>query len=152
MRVISEIKAALKEKGFEGLNIKTAGRMTVEVCVAGVDKALPLNYLARHFDEILDMMGYSSGNMIDARKTRTVLAVDFDGTLAGKPAPGKMPILRWSPAREDLLAYLKAGGLVLVNSGNRSDRIERRLREDHGLPEEFKKSVIVAVKIGRAHV
>ena len=147
-----QIKALLEELRVfpeaRGLSVKQAGFMTVEVNVAGVDKALALDYLMRHFDEILDFAGYTPGELIDARSTKTIISADNDGTTCAKPTEIKNPALYESIAVEALVRYLEAGGVYMIISGNDIELTKQRLLEKDAIPAHLRNRLIVVANGG----
>jgi len=128
----------------EGLNIGPGGGpMTIEANQDGVDKALAIEYIGRHFNDILDQIGYIRGEFIDARKTRTMIISDADSTIYGSPTKTHAPILNESPTRKALIEYLRAGGLLVVNSGNDLELVVKRLLEKEGIPRDLRCRVVV---------
>ncbi|MEW5895391.1 MAG: hypothetical protein AB1650_06515 [Candidatus Omnitrophota bacterium] len=127
----------------DSLSIRMGGFMTLEANVGGVNKSLPLNYLAQHFNEILDMLGYTPGTYIDARATRTVIATDGDGTLYGKPTATENPILNDSAAYDNLMEYLRVGGFYVLTSGNDIQLTRERLLAGRGIPVEVRNRFLI---------
>jgi hypothetical protein len=128
---LASLKAFRKQAGLSSdeVVIKFAGRSSIEFNVAGVNKALPFRYLDYHLNAVLDAMGYTSGSLIDAYKTHTLIAADGDGTVYAGPTLSEMPGLKTSPAREALIAYLDSGGVFMLISGNNLERSAMRLAE-----------------------
>ncbi|MBU4342845.1 MAG: 6-phosphogluconolactonase [Candidatus Omnitrophica bacterium] len=128
----------------QNVSIRTTGFRSVEINVKGVDKSLPIDYIDRHFDEILGQMGYAPGPYIDVRKTRTVVFADADGTTYGKPTVTTKPVLYESAAYGDLIDYLEAGGIYCVITSNGSEFTRERLMEREGIHRHLRNRVIVA--------
>ncbi|OGS35148.1 MAG: hypothetical protein A2293_06770, partial [Elusimicrobia bacterium RIFOXYB2_FULL_49_7] len=143
------VTAALEKLAKEnGLVVSPSGAMTVEVNQQGVDKALAIGYIERHFEELLDQIGYTPGASIDARKTRSVIITDADGTIYGKPDRSGNPTLDESAARDAVIRYLQAGGLLIINSGNDLEVVVKRLLENNAVPGELRSRVIVVANAG----
>jgi hypothetical protein len=128
------------------LKIKKSGSMSLEVNVAGVDKALPIRYLLRHWDSLLERAGYQAVGRFDARLFRTWIGVDGDGTLYGKPRDGCFPSLADSPAASEVVNYLAQGGIVLLVSGNSLERTV--LRVEGALPSGLRERFFVSANGG----
>jgi len=139
-RVVSAFRG-LAEK--EGLTVELGGTMSVEIKKTQVDKALPIDYIERHLDHILDVIGYTPGDLIDVRKTKTAIIADGDGTTFGKPTQNRNPNLNESSACEALSQYLSAGGLYIVNSGNDLRLTVSRLLENNAIPPELRNRIII---------
>ena len=137
-----------KLKSSIGLVTKSSGKATIELTAARVDKALPLAYMAQHFDVILEMMRYKPGAHMNAKLTRTLIAVDGDGTLLKAPYKMTIPTLSESETSAELVKYLEAGGVVLLVSANDLKRSEARLIIGNALPEELRNRVLVAANGG----
>jgi len=149
----SKILAAFRQLGEKlDLAIEPGGVMSVEIKQSGVNKALSIDYIERHFDSIMDDMGYTPGDLIDARKTRTVVMADGDGTTYGKPTKDSNPTLSQSPTREALVQYLKAGGVYIVISGNELDLTVKRLLADNAIPPELRNRILVVANGGSSMV
>ena len=125
-----------------GLHLKLAGTSSIEFNVDGVDKALPVLFLQGAFDDVLKEMDYQPGTCIDSRKTKTVIAADGDGTVYDGPRVGSLPTLAQSPVYEVLCAYLQAGGVFMLVSGNDLNRSFKRLVD--ALPKEVYCRLLVA--------
>jgi hypothetical protein len=119
-----------------GVSMVSAGIGTVELGIQGVSKATVLDYIYHtlyeeaaptFFTDILPH--YRPGDLIDAQESRTVLATDGDGTLWGVPATGQDLCANHfgnSEAHQAVLQYLRAGGVLLIISGNDPARTIRR--------------------------
>ncbi|MDP8219647.1 MAG: hypothetical protein P9M03_13080, partial [Candidatus Theseobacter exili] len=130
--IMQKLLSTLPESEVGRLFIVSAGSASVEISIDGVDKGLPIGFLENHFDEILDEIGYvhREEEPIDARKTRTVIIADGDGTTYDKPILGKSPTeftLENSEARNNLIEYLESGGIYAFNSGNDAQRTAQRI-------------------------
>ena len=125
------------------VSIKKAGLRTLEANAMGIDKALSIDYLNRHFEEILDAAGYMPGQFIDARRTRTVIVADGDGTTYGKSELTRYPTLDESAAKNFLVDYLEAGGAYVVISGNDLDRTRKRLLLRGAIPPHLWSRIII---------
>ncbi|MFT5387815.1 MAG: hypothetical protein ACI9E5_000950 [Candidatus Omnitrophota bacterium] len=138
------LKRFLEQPKFvdKGLSIKMSGKMSFEVNINGVDKALPLLFLSQNYNTVLDVMGYKAGSMIDARKTPLVIAADADGTTYGFPEANKLPMLKESVAYKALLEFLELGGVYMVITGNRMERSLKRFVND--VPRELRSRLIIA--------
>ncbi len=139
-------KALAPECKKYGLHLKLAGTSSIEFNVDGVDKALPIRFLQGAFENVLKEMHYQPGSHIDSRSSKIVIATDGDGTIYDGPRVGSLPTLAESPAREALCAYLKAGGVFMLVSGNDIHRTFKRLVET--LPPEVYCRVLVAANGG----
>ena len=115
-RLRAEISQQCKEFGL-GLHLKLAGTSSIEFNVDGVDKALPIRFLQGAFEEVLKEMDYQPGPQINSRVSKTVIAADGDGTVYDGPRVGFFPTLAESPVRDVLCAYLQAGGVFMLVSG-----------------------------------
>ena len=134
-----------KELGL-GMHLKLAGTSSIEFNIDGVDKSLPIHFLQGAFEDILNEMGYQPGEKIDSRKSKTVIAADGDGTIYDGPRVGKLPTLAESPVCAPLCAYLQAGGVFMLVSGNDLSRTFKRLVD--ALPRELYCRVLVAANGG----
>ena len=125
-----------------GLHLKLAGTSTIEFNVDGVDKSLPIRFLQGAFEDVLDEMNYRPGIKIDSRQSKTVIAADGDGTIYDGPRLGFLPTLAQSPVCGALYAYLQAGGIFMLVSGNDLNRSFQRMVDS--LPKEFYSRILVA--------
>ena len=119
-------------------SISTAGRNTVEVGIKGINKGLSIDFVYKHFDQILAQMEYEhlEAEPVDARKTGTVLFADADGTLFSSPGTDGDPLqthLGNSAASDDVIAYLESGGVLAVTTGSDIQYTRRRILS--GIPE-----------------
>lgn len=140
----------LKES-FSDLSLVSAGSTTVEIGTKDVDKSTTINYVANHFEELLIQMKYTPGKCIDASKRHTVVIADADGTLWDPPVKDRNPEatnLENSPARDGILNYLRAGGVLIVNSGNDPTRTVNRILA--GIPEFEKTELLSRIAISAA--
>ena len=126
--------------------MKLAGTSSIEFNVDGVDKSLPIRFLQGAFEDVLKEMNYQPGARIDSRKSKTVIAADGDGTIYDGPRVGCLPTLAESPVKEVLIAYLQAGGIFMLVSGNDLNRTFKRLVDV--LPKEVYCRVLVAANGG----
>jgi hypothetical protein len=117
VEAVAEITQQCQQRGI-GIELKLAGTSSIEFNVMGVDKSVPIRFVQRTFDEVLDSMNYKPGTHIDARQTRAIIAADGDDTIYNGPKLGTLPTLADSPVREALCAYLRAGGVFMLVSGN----------------------------------
>jgi len=140
-----DIAKRFKKLGI-ALHLKLAGTSSLEFNVIGVDKSLPIHFLQGNFDRVLKEMKYKPGTKIDSRQTRTVIAADGDSTIYDGPRVGFLPGLADSPVRKPLCAYLKAGGVFMLVSGNDLNRSFKRLVD--ALPREVYSRVLVAANGG----
>lgn len=148
-KILSAYGEMIKQNG---LSMAPAGLMTVELNRENVNKALPIDFLSRHFDEILEEIGYTAGNLIDARKTRTVIIADGDGTIYGSPTRTTNPTLSESPTREVLVQYLRAGGIIVINSGNELELVVKRLLDQDAIPRDLRNRLLIAANGGASMV
>jgi hypothetical protein len=125
-----------------GLHLKLAGTSSIEFNVDGVDKSVPIRFLQGAFKDVLKEMDYKPGKLIDSLKSKTVIAADGDDTIYEGPRVGYLPGLAESPVKEALCAYLQAGGIFMLVSGNDLDRSFKRLVDV--LPKEVYCRVLVA--------
>ena len=142
---VADIAEKCKQMGLS-LHLKLAGTSSIEFNVEGVDKSVPIRFLQEAFDDVLKQMNYQPGSHIDARQTRTVIAADGDDTIYGGPTLGVLPTLAESPVREVLCAYLRAGGVFMLVSGNDLGRSYKRLVD--ALPADVFCRVLVAANGG----
>lgn len=139
------------KKRFSELSLVSAGTTTVEIGTKDVDKATTINYIANHFEELLKQMRYEPGGLIDANVNHTVIIADADGTLWDPPVRDKPPEatnLENSPARASILNYLRAGGVLVVNSGNDPRRTVNRILK--GIPELERKELLSRIAVAAA--
>jgi hypothetical protein len=132
-------------------SIVLGGATTLEVGTKGVDKATTINYVKREFDSLLKVMGYQAGPIINSRETKTAVISDADGTIWDAPQKGESPEARNlsnSPAQEGILTYLRAGGVLVVNSGNDPQRVINRFLV--GIPEVERKELLSRVLVAAA--
>ena len=129
-----------------GMHLKLAGTSSIEFNVDGVDKSLPIRFLQGAFEDVLKEMNYQPGAHIDSRRSKTVIAADGDGTIYDGPRVGLLPTLAESPVKDALCAYLQAGGVFMLVSGNDLNRTFKRLVE--ALPTEVYCRVLVAANGG----
>jgi hypothetical protein len=129
-----------------GIHLKLAGTSSIEFNIDGVDKSLPIHFLQSSFEHVLKEMNYQPGSHIDSRETRTVIAADGDATVYDGPRVGILPTLAESPVRDALIAYLKAGGIFMLVSGNDIDRSFKRIVDS--LPKDVYCRVLVAANGG----
>jgi hypothetical protein len=143
--VAARIAQQCKELGF-GMHLKLAGMSSIEFNVDGVDKSLPIRFLQGAFEDVLKEMDYQPGAHIDSRRSKTIIAADGDGTIYDGPRVGLLPTLAESPVRDALCAYLQAGGIFMLVSGNDFNRTFKRLVD--ALPKEVYCRVLVAANGG----
>ena len=129
-----------------GIHLKLAGTSSIEFNVEGVDKSLPIRFLQGAFDDVLREMKYQPGAHIDSRQARTVIAADGDGTVYDGPRVGLLPRLIESPVKDALCAYLEAGGVFMLVSGNDLNRSFKRIVD--ALPKDIYCRVLVAANGG----
>jgi|GEM_PF-7064486 len=130
-------------------SVREGGISSLEINLRGVDKSLPIDFLSRHFDDVLAEIGYTPGPLIDARKTRTVVLTDGDGTIYGEPGAWDPLVnnMTNSEAREPLIQYLEAGGVYVLVSGNEVERTRQRLIMDGaGIPRHLWNRILVVVE------
>ena len=113
-----------------GLQLAKGGDSTIELAYPNVNKALALRWVNDNYLFLLDKMGYQPGDF-DARKRNLVLFADADDTLYYKqetyPDDPLKANLAESPTRENLINYLKSGGILGVCTGNDLTRAATRL-------------------------
>lgn len=129
-----------------GMHLTLAGTSSIEFNVDGVDKSLPIRFLQGAFENVLREMNYQPGTRIDSRISKIVIAADGDGTIYEGPRVGVLPTLAESPVRDALCAYLQAGGIFMLISGNDLNRTFKRLVE--ALPKEVYCRILVAANGG----
>lgn len=97
-----------------------AGSTTLELAPKGVDKALPLRYLAHRASHLFTEMGVKRGPL---------LVADADGTLWEKPEKGVDPLSHGleGAIKEQIVAFLEKGGVLVVNSGNDFERVTAKV-------------------------
>jgi hypothetical protein len=141
----ARIAQKCKELGL-GMHLKLAGTSSIEFNIDGVDKSLPIHFLQGSFEDVLKQMEYHPGAQIDSYKTKTVIAADGDGTIYDGPRVGKLPTLAESPVCGPLCAYLQAGGVFMLVSGNDLNRTFKRIVD--ALSPELYCRVLVAANGG----
>ncbi|MFC1617362.1 2-phospho-L-lactate transferase CofD family protein [Candidatus Margulisiibacteriota bacterium] len=123
-------------KSIKDLQCVSGGRTTVEISNKGIDKALPIGFIDKHFNAILKQMGYRARKdaPINAHVNKTILIADADDTTYGKPTKDSHLTnnLSNSKSREAILDYLEAGGIYAIVSGNDLERTSKRIAE--GIP------------------
>ena len=142
---VARLKKILSKEG-DSFGVRIAGYSSLELNIRGVNKALPIHYLRHQFDDILGRMRYTPGSFINAKQTKTIIAADGDGTLYSGPTDQEMPVLKESVAYNEILNYLKAGGILMLVSGNEMKRTSARVSSF--IPEELKTRVIVVANGG----
>lgn len=145
----AEIAVQIAQKCKErelGIHLKLAGTSSIEFNVEGVDKSLPIRFLQGAFEDVLKEMNYQPGARIDSYVSKTVIAADGDGTIYDGPRVGFLPTLAESPVRDTLCAYLQAGGIFMLVSGNDLNRTFKRLVD--ALPKEVYCRILVAANGG----
>ncbi len=145
VQAMAEITQKCQQLGV-GIHLKLAGTSSIEFNVQGVDKSVPIRFLQGAFDDVLKVMNYQPGPHIDARQTKTVIAADGDDTIYDGPRLGILPTLAESPVREALCAYLRAGGIFMLVSGNDLERSFKRLVD--ALPQDVFCRILVAANGG----
>jgi len=145
VKVAAQISQKCKELGL-GMHLKLAGTSSIEFNIDGVDKSLPIRFLQGAFESVLNEMNYQPGALIDSYKSKTVIAADGDGTIYDGPRVGKLPALAESPVRGPLCAYLQAGGIFMLISGNDLKRTFKRIVD--ALPDELYCRVLVSANGG----
>jgi len=140
-QAVVEIAQKCKELGLN-MHLKLAGTSSIEFNVEGVDKSVPIRFLQGAFDDVLKEMHYQPGSRINSRQTKTVIAADGDSTIYDGPRVGSLPTLAESPVKDALCAYLQAGGIFMLVSGNDLNRSFKRLVD--ALPQELYCRVLVA--------
>lgn len=128
-------RLALKKK----MEVNICGESSLDIRPNQVTKALAINFLEHHFDEILDQMGYRANPFlpIQAHLTKTIVIADGDGTIYDGHAPRnnfKGGLFADSPAKQAIFDYLEAGGILAICSGTALERIRARFLE--GFPPE----------------
>jgi hypothetical protein len=139
------------ESELSNVSFVSAGTTTIEIGTKDVDKATTINYVTNHFEELLQQMEYQPGDLIDAKSSHSVIIADADGTLWDPPIKDKPPDathLGNSPAKESILNYLRAGGVLIVNSGNDPRRTVNRILK--GIPELERKELLSRIAIAAA--
>lgn len=126
--------------------IRLSGNASFEINIAGVNKALPLRYLTVKWDDVLNLCSYRSGPTIDARRSRTLVAADGDGTTWESPKDGIAPALDASPVHDALLSYLRHGGIYLIISGNHLERTIHRVQRH--IPADIRRNLLVSANGG----
>ncbi len=145
IQAATEITQKCKKLGL-GMHLTLAGISSIEFNVDGVDKSLPIRFLQGAFEDVLKEMNYQPGAHIDSFKSKTVIAADGDSTIYDGPRVGFLPTLAESPVRDALCAYLQAGGIFMLVSGNDINRTFKRLVD--ALPKEVYCRVLVAANGG----
>ncbi|MBF0521886.1 MAG: hypothetical protein HQL24_02400 [Candidatus Omnitrophica bacterium] len=134
--------------GLENLSIREGGYMTLEINAVGVDKSLPIKYVAENFDVILETIGYTPGPSINSRKTKTIIFSDGDGTLYGKPTATANPNLEESEGYNSFIEYLKAGGVYILVTGNDIQATKDRLIAGKGIPAHLRNRFLISANGG----
>ncbi|MDZ4241596.1 MAG: hypothetical protein U1D99_02095, partial [Candidatus Omnitrophota bacterium] len=148
---LAEMKQELGH--YADMTMKTGGNTTIEANVRRVDKGLALHYVARHFEELLHIIGYTRDETnpqrrINALLTRSLVAHDGDGTVYGKPHGLVNPTLIESPAHRSLMKYYEIGGVSVIISGNDLERTAKRLIYHQGIPQHLRHHIIVIANGG----
>ena len=125
-----------------GIHLKLAGSSSFEFNVDGVDKAVPIRFIQVAFDSVLKEMNYQPGTHINSLISKTIVAADGDSTIYDGPKVGFLPSLADSPVKDVLCAYLKAGGVFMLVSGNDLNRSFKRIVD--ALPQDLYCRVLVA--------
>lgn len=128
------------------LVIKSSGKMSLEVNVQGVNKALPIRYFLKNWSALLDQIQYQPSRNFDANLFKTWVAADGDGTLYGAPQVDLLPKLTESPAYHPLENYLSRGGIFLLISGNSLERTIDRVQ--NSLPVSLRKQFLISANGG----
>jgi len=134
------------ERYDHALSLRTAGSSSFEFNRAGVDKALPVRYLQARWPQVLDQMKYVPGPRIDARRRRTVIAADGDGTIYDGPRATHLPTLQDGPVFAPMMDYVQAGGIFMLISGNDLNRSFKRLIA--GIPRGLYPRILIAANGG----
>jgi hypothetical protein len=145
VEIADQISQKCKKIGLS-LDLRLAGTSSIEFNVGGVNKSVPILFLQVAFEDVLKEMNYQPGAHIDSRQTKTVIAADGDGTIYDGPRVGILPTLAESPVRDVLCAYLQAGGIFMLISGNDINRTFKRLVD--ALPKEVYCRVLVCANGG----
>jgi hypothetical protein len=131
-------RQALGPRALLGIEVALGGDVTLEFCFSDVSKANACHFALVYFDQLLQAMNYQRGSVIDARYQRMVVLSDADGTLYDKQETNPdNPLganLANSPAREQLLRYLRLGGVLGICTGNDLERTRLRILQgiEHG--------------------
>ncbi len=142
------IKALRKELESHShpLIVRTAGSSSFEFNRAGVDKSLPIRYVRVRWEQLLEEMNYVPGAGINSRPSRIIIAADGDGTIYEGPKTTHLPGLKDSPAYAPIVAYLRAGGVFMLVSGNDLTRTFKRLIA--GLSKDLYPRILIAANGG----
>ncbi len=125
------------------IEVRLAGTSSFEFNVKGVNKACSIRFLRHSWEKVLDQMNYTPGPFIDSRKTRTIITADGDGTIYDGPKAGQdLPTMAKSLSKDALIAWLEAGGVFMLNSGNELERNVFRLKD--GLPPHLFNRILVS--------
>lgn len=124
------------------------GGMTMEFRSQEIRKDVAIDYLVNNFDSILGEMEYTAGEFIDARKSRTIIVTDADGTIWGIPEIDHFPSLSESEAYEALIEFLRFGGIIMITTGNTYERAVKRLEEYGGIPSDLRNRIIISTSGG----
>jgi hypothetical protein len=144
-KAAAEIAEKCRELNIN-VHLKLAGTSSIEFNVQGVDKSVPIRFLQGAFEEVLREMNYQPGPKINSAVTKTVIAADGDGTIYDGPRMGSLPTLAESPVKEPLIAFLRAGGIFMLISGNDINRTFKRIADV--LPKEVHCRVLIAANGG----
>jgi len=123
------------------LELTPGGAMSVEITRKGVNKGLAVNFLCHNFEKMLEIIQYQAGPKINSLITHTIVMVDADGTIYGKPQKDYNPTLEESPAKNAIMKYLKAGGILAIITNNDLDRVIKRIGKS--IPTNLKKNIIL---------
>ncbi len=140
--VIKRIREELKTYDKD-IEVRLAGTSSFEFNVKGINKSSSIRFLRYAWGDVLDQMKYTAGPYIDSRKTNTIIAADGDGTIYDGPKAGHdLPTMAKSPARDALIAWLEAGGIFMLNSGNELQRNVLRIKD--GIPAHLFNRILVS--------
>ena len=130
-------------KADKNIEVRMAGTSSFEFNVRGVNKSCAIKFLRQAWPKVLEQMNYQPGHYIDSQKTATIIAADGDGTIYDGPKAGQpLPTMAKSLAREALTAWLEAGGVFMLNSGNELSRNVLRVKD--GLPGNLLNRILVS--------
>ncbi|MFA5879252.1 MAG: hypothetical protein WC860_03670 [Candidatus Margulisiibacteriota bacterium] len=116
------------------LQLTRPGRSIIELSIKGITKALPIDYLNKNYTKVLKAMNYQKqpGFKIDAKKSKTLIISDGDGTIYGAPLMNTKNAVLFntlgnSIAKAPLLEYLANGGVYALCTGANIETASQRI-------------------------
>ncbi len=142
---VSVVRKEILRRAY-AVEARVAGTSSFEFNRTGVHKGLPIRYVCSNWGQVLDQMSYAPGPLVDSRRRPTLIATDGDGTVYGGPQLNHLPLLKDSPVFAALLAYLRAGGVWMLISGN--DLLRTFARVIPELPNEVYPRILLSANGG----